>query len=99
MRALIAVAVCATTAHAGPSQSGWLPATETIHDDAIAVEGSVYERDDLQPMHERTTALVLAPVLALSDRTELALPFEIRSQSALKQTINRRYDVLVYKAD
>jgi hypothetical protein len=83
MRSALALVLVARTAAAGPTQAGWLPATETIQNDAIAVEGSVYERDDLQPMHERTTALVIAPVLGVSDRTEIALPFELAESSAL----------------
>ena len=53
----------------------------------------------LLPKPARDPYLWYEPRDLISMLDELALPFEIRSQSALKRTINRRYDVLVYKAD
>jgi hypothetical protein len=80
--ALIVVVALANPAEAGRTVYGWLPATETVPDGALAIESSVFERDDLGDTHERADVLVLAPVIGVSDRLELALPIELASITA-----------------
>ena len=80
---VLSIAIFANHADAGRALYGWLPSTDTVPDGAIAIESSIFERDDLGPTHERASVLVLAPVVGISDRFELALPFELASLTAI----------------
>lgn len=56
---------------------GWLLATDTVPDGAVEAETSLYERVNLGPLHERSTALLLTPTIGLTPCLELALPIEL----------------------
>ncbi len=81
-RAGFMVAALVGSAEAGPTNYGWLPPTETVAAGAIAIEGSVFERDNLGDSHERASILAVAPVVGVSDSTEVAVPLELASVSA-----------------
>jgi hypothetical protein len=80
--ALLVVVALGRQADAGRQLYGWLPPSETVPDGAIAIESSIFERDNLGITHERASVLVLAPVIGISDRLEFALPFELASVTA-----------------
>jgi hypothetical protein len=85
MRRLVVIATLAlpVTALAGPSDYGWLPATELVPANHVELGGWIYERDDRGDVHERATVLGAAPTFGVSDRLELRLPFELMERSAV----------------
>lgn len=80
-RAALAVLFLAHAAHAGRTLYGWLPETDTVGDGAVEIGTTVYERDNLGPYHERTTALVWTPAIGLTPCLELAFPVEIATRT------------------
>jgi hypothetical protein len=75
MRAVVLVVIATSPAFAGPTDYGWLPETETTQ--GVELGTSIYERDNLGPVHERTTALEWTPAIALTHCLELAIPVEV----------------------
>jgi hypothetical protein len=80
---LVVVVLASSTAHAGPTNYGWLPATELVPASKVELGGWIYERDDRGDVHERATVLGAAPTFGISDRFELRLPFELVQRSAI----------------
>jgi len=74
------------TALAGPMRYGWLPATEVVEEGRVEAGGWIYERDDRGDLHERATALGVAPTFGLTDAFELRIPFELVARTAVEET-------------
>src|SRR5262249_33187304 len=66
-----------SSAYAGQTLYGWLPATNTVPSGTFELGSSLYEHVDLGPYHERSTALLLTPAVGLLDALELAFPVEL----------------------
>jgi hypothetical protein len=76
MRVLLCIllSLLPSSAYAGRTLYGWLPATTTVQSGGFELGTSVYERLDVGLYHERSTALSWTPAIGLTDSLELALP-------------------------
>jgi hypothetical protein len=80
---VIAVLAASSNALAGPSNYGWLPATDVVPAHEVELGGWIYERDDRGDVHERATVLGAAPTFGVTDRFELRIPLEVMQRSAV----------------
>ena len=71
-----ALLLIASTAAAAPG-NGFLTTTEVVPDRAIEIESRVMDKNDLGDLHERSTALWLAPAIGLTKNVELFVPIEM----------------------
>ena len=82
MRALAAcLLLAASTAHAGRTLYGWLPETTPTPPGTMELETSLYEHDNLGPLHERSSSLVWMPAVALTPCLELAIPIALTTRT------------------
>ena len=81
-RAIVCVVAIPIATSAGPTNYGWLPATELAPAGKVELDGWIYERDDRGDTHERATVLGGAAVFA-TEHLELRLPFELTARSAV----------------
>lgn len=68
-------------AMAGRSSFGWLTTTDVVPDRGVELESRVTDENDKGPLHDRSTALWLAPAIGLTDCVELRLPVEMTWRS------------------
>jgi hypothetical protein len=76
-----AVIVClgiASVAHAGRTRFGWLYDTETIPERGVELETWYLEEDGKGEPDVDETAVLWMPVVGVTDRIELAFPFELK---------------------
>src|SRR5512147_2708649 len=80
----VTVAVIALTgsASAGPSRHAWLYGTEVLPERQVEIETWVQEEDGKGDDHADETLWWVAPVVGLTDQVELAIPFEVVSESS-----------------
>jgi len=76
MKKLLAL-LFATPAVAAPASHGFLTTTEVVPDRAIEIETRVTDKNDLGDLHQRSTALWLAPAVGLTKNVELFVPIEM----------------------
>jgi hypothetical protein len=68
-------------AHGGPTLYGWLPETTTTPPDSMELATSLYERDNLGALHERSSWLVWTPSVGLTRCLELAFPIALATRT------------------
>jgi hypothetical protein len=83
VRFAILVLLIAADAEAGPSELGWLGATEVLPARAFEPQVRLTDRDDLGDTRIRETSLVAGAQIGITDRLELTLPFEASYLSAV----------------